>query len=530
MPTTATHALSDRITAVLALDPASEAIEFEGRWHTWGELARTVEEMAALVTPGHQVGIVLRNRPAHVGCLLGVLTAGGCVVTVNPRRGVERTREDLAQLGLDDVVGTAADLDELLVGVRSRPIVVGDLGEPLRVGSGASEPVPGRDDDPEVDRAPTRPGVAVRMLTSGTTGPPKRVDLTYDLLARVLLGAKYYQRDQDLTPQLRTGRSIVNSPLVHLGGLFRVLLNVTDGRPSVLLERFTVEGWADAVRRHRPATATLVPAAVRMVLEADLDRDDLSSLRSVICGTAPLSPDDADAFAERYGVPVLISYAATEFGGAVAGWNLADHERWWSTKRGSVGRAHPGSRLRIVSEADGHELGPDEVGLLEVDAAQLHSAPDEDGGPDAGSGDRSGAWVRTTDLARIDDDGFVWILGRADQAIIRGGFKVLPDDVRAALESHPEVRGASVIGAPDARLGEVPVAVVELREADGASAAVTPADLTAFLADRLAPYEIPTVIRIVRELPRTDSGKVDLGEVRALVGGAEPADGTRAEA
>ena len=147
---------------------------------------------------------------------------------------------------------------------------------------------------------------------------------------------------------------------------------------------------------------------------------------------------------------MLISYAATEFGGAVAGWNLADHAEFWATKRGSVGRAHSGSELRIVDEVDGHVLGADEVGLLEVKAGQL--------------GDGSG-WMRTTDLARIDADGFLWILGRADQAIIRGGFKVRPDDVRAALEAHPAVRGAAVIGVADARLGAVPVAVVELRDA-----------------------------------------------------------------
>ncbi len=120
----------------------------------------------------------------------------------------------------------------------------------------------------------------------------------------------------------------------------------------------------------------------------------------------------------------------------------------------------------------------------------------------AGSG-----WMRTTDLARIDADGFLWILGRADQAIIRGGFKVRPDDVRAALESHPDVRGAAVIGRADERLGAVPVALVELRRAD---ADITTQDLLDHLATRLAPYELPTEIRIVDVLPRTDSGKVDL--------------------
>ena len=146
------------------------------------------------------------------------------------------------------------------------------------------------------------------------------------MLEQVLDGAKHYESNRDETVRLRRGVAIVNSPLVHLGGLFRVLQCVNDGRSFCLLERFTVDGWSDAVRRHRPATASLVPAALRMVLEADLDPDDLSSIRSVVSGTAPLDPDDADAFTAKYGIPVLVTYAATEFGGRVAGWNLDDHK------------------------------------------------------------------------------------------------------------------------------------------------------------------------------------------------------------
>jgi acyl-CoA synthetase (AMP-forming)/AMP-acid ligase II len=192
---------------------------------------------------------------------------------------------------------------------------------------------------------------------------------------------------------------------------------------------------------------------------------------------------------------VLTSYAAPEFGGGVAAWTYADHQKYWQDKRGSVGRANPGALLRVVDD-DGNPLGPDEPGLLEVKPAQL--------GPSAD-------WMRTTDTARIDDDGFLWILGRADQAIIRGGFKVMPDDVRAALESHPAVLGAAVVGRPDDRLGETPVAVVELRESASADAD----ELVDYLRNRLAGYEIPTEIIIVDVIPRTPSGKPDLSAIRA---------------
>ncbi len=487
--------LAARLAEVLALDPGAPAIEFEGSWRSWGDVADTAAHAAALVErPGAQVGLLLRNRPASVGLLLGVLCAGGCVVTINPGRGEARTRDDIAALDLAVVAGDPVDLARLVPeGSRAVTAAVSELAKPFAVTTGPAKGGPPND---------RRAGVAVRMLTSGTTGPPKRVDLGYETLERVLVGAKHYESNRDSAVCLRRGVAIVNSPLVHLGGLFRVLQCVADGRSFSLLERFSVEDWVDAVRRHRPATASLVPAALRMVLEAELDPDDLSSLRSVVSGTAPLDPDDGDAFRAKYGVPVLVSYAATEFGGGVAGWNMEDHRKFWATKRGSVGRAHAGCELRVVEPSSGQVLGPDAEGLLEVRAGQLGR----------------NEWVRTTDVARIDSDGFVYILGRADQAIIRGGFKVRPEDVRAALERHPAVRGAAVVARADHRLGAVPVAMVELRP--GADGGVTAEEIHSYAAQVLARYELPTEIRVVDTLPRTDSGKVDLAEVASLLGGA----------
>jgi acyl-CoA synthetase (AMP-forming)/AMP-acid ligase II len=481
--------LGDRIASVLGIDPSAPAIEFAGRWRTWGELAATTESVAAQIpAAGTRIGVLLRNRPAQVAFVLGALRAGACVVAIDPGRGTERVRHEIVGLELPYLAGEPEDLAKLVgPDLTATVLSAGDVGRSVDVVRAASSP----------DRQ-TRCGVAVQMLTSGTTGAPKRIDLAYEMLSRSLSGAKHYEAKRDAKLELRAGVAIINSPLVHVAGLFRVLQCVADGRSFALLERFTVEGWIDAVRRHRPATASLVPAALRMVLDADIAPEDLSSIRSVISGTAPLSAADADAFTARYGIPVLASYGATEFGGGVAGWNLSDHRRYWAAKRGSVGRAHPGCELRVVDPEDGSVLGVEGEGVLEVKAAQL--------GADS-------AWVRTTDLARIDSDGFVWILGRADQVIIRGGFKVRPDDVRAALECHPRVRGAAVVGRPDARLGAVPVAAVELRRGP---APITPQDLLAHASATLARYELPAEIRIVDELPRTASAKVDLAAVTAL--------------
>ena len=494
MTTTASSGLSARINDILGIDRKAPAIEFEGSWWTWGQLDDTVVQAAELVSePGAEVGILLRNRPISIGLLLGVLSAGGCVVTINPGRGRDRTQEDIAGLDLLALAGEPQDVADLVpAGSRASTVSASELGKQFARGPSAATAA--------ADNA-VRPGVAVRMLTSGTTGTPKRVDLSYRMLERVLVGAKHYESNRDETIRLRRGVAIVNSPLVHLGGLFRVLQCISDGRSFCLLERFTVEGWADAVRRHRPATASLVPAALRMVLDANLDPADLSSIRSVVSGTAPLHPDDAEAFMERYGIPVLATYAATEFGGSVAGWNLEDHSALWAAKRGSVGRAHSGCELRVVDPESGRPVAPDEEGLLEVKAAQL----DDD------------AWVRTTDLARLDADGYLYIVGRADQAIIRGGFKVHPDDIKAVLERHPSVRGAAAVCRQDRRLGAVPVAVVELRP--GAEP-VSDLELLDFASKSLARYELPAQIHVVEGLPRTESGKVDLSFVHAFLDGS----------
>jgi acyl-CoA synthetase (AMP-forming)/AMP-acid ligase II len=470
------HRLTDRISAVLDIESSSPAIEFDGHWTTWGTLGDYARQIGALLgSERPQVGVLLRNRPEHIATVLGILLSGATLVVVNPSRGDDRIKADLSALNLAVIVGAADDIAAYVAPASDVAVItIGDLTESPT----ATNIVVARADD-------ARSGVAVRMLTSGTTGPPKRIDLTYDMLAHSVLGPE--------PTAVRHGVAIVNAPLVHIGGIYRVLQNICEARSFVLLARFELGRWADAVRTHRPKAVSLVPAALRTVLHSDLTAQDLSSIRVVTSGTAPLSAEDADAFTEKFGIPVLTSYAATEFGGGVAGWSYADHQKYWSTKRGSVGRASLGAQLRVVS-ADGTVLAADEPGLLEVKPGQL--------GPNTG-------WVRTTDLARIDADGFLWILGRADQAIVRGGFKVMPDDVRSALESHPDVQGAAVVGRPDARLGETPVAMVELR------AAVSADELSDYLRNHLAPYEIPTTIAVVDAIPRTPSGKADLSAVRA---------------
>ncbi len=331
------------------------------------------------------------------------------------------------------------------------------------------------------------------MLTSGTTGPPKRIDLSYDMLARSVMGP---EPDRAPAPtELRRGVAIVNSPLVHIGGVFRVLQCVAEARPFVLLERFELNAWAEAVRKHRPRTVSLVPAALRTVLHSDVPRADLDSIRAVTCGTAPLSAEDADAFTEKYGIPVLTSYAATEFGGGVAGWTLADYQRYWRAKRGSVGRANPGAQLRVVAD-DGTALGPDQVGLLEVKPGTVGAI----GGVDAdhGYGAHRRGRLCLDRRARRPGDHPRRVQGDARRRADRAG--------------EPPCGGRCGCGRAFRRTPRErrPVAMVELREPASADAD----ELVDYLRKRLARYEIPTEIAIVDAIPRTPSGKADLSAIR----------------
>jgi long-chain acyl-CoA synthetase len=217
------HPLSRRIADVLSLEPTASAIEYDGQWSTWGEVAGLANRIAAVGET--EVGMLLRNRPAHVAALLGVLLAGGTVVTINPTRGGDRTRADIAALDLPVVVGEPDDLASM---VPAGPTAI---------------PISGLDAAPRVPVPDAgRAGVAVRMLTSGTTGPPKRIDLTYDMLACSVIGP---EPDRSPPPtELRQGVAIVNAPMVHIGGVFRVLQCVCEARPFALLDRFELVRWA----------------------------------------------------------------------------------------------------------------------------------------------------------------------------------------------------------------------------------------------------------------------------------------------
>lgn len=485
--------LQQRLGHLVASAPAdAEAIGLAGTWWTWGQVADVIAAVddacvSAGLGVGARVGVVLRNRPEAVAVSLGVLASGRCITTLNPMQPSARLAADIERAAPPVVIGPSELLDDPVVraAVEKAGVAV-VLGEDGSLTPAAS---PAR----EWSADAYSPGTAVEMMTSGTTGPPKRINLAY----RQLDSAFAAQGADGDDVRLSKAVAIVSAPLVHIGGLWHALNTTLSGRRLVLLDRFRVPEWVAAVEEFRPKVVSLVPAALQAVLNAEVPVESLASVKAVTSGTAACPPELIDAFTGRYGIPVLTTYGATEFAGAVAGWSLADHREWRERKRGSVGRAFAGVRIRTV-DANGDEVPAGEVGQLQISAAQLAGGE---------------SWTSTSDLGSVDDDGFLFITGRADDAIVRGGFKVQPSTVQAALEKHPAVAAAAVAGVPDERLGKVPVAVVEL--IDGATAP-TVEELLALAREELVPYEVPVDIKIVGELPRTPSMKISRAEIIAL--------------
>ena len=501
--TPATTGLGHHLAAVFALSPGTAAVESASGSTTWGELALAGEEierllMASGVERSAPIGWVARNRAASVAAFAALVRHGRMVVPLRPNQAAAAFADELRAMRLQAVIGDEDDWS--VAGAQTAAAEAGSAGivvsgsSPITVALAPGLARVG----PPPHRA-SMPGYVLERLTSGTTGAPKRIPVKEDALLPSLRSGAQKGNANDIEPlRLKTSPALLFKPFSHAGGLFGLMLALYQARPMVLFEKFLAEDWAAAVRRYQPKSASLVPAMIQMIMEADIPPAWLQSLRAIRSGTAPLDPDLQLAFEQRYGVPILVDYGAAEFIGGVAGWTLADHKHYAAAKRRSVGRPRADVSLRVVATDSGAVLAQGQIGILHIKCDRF--------GPD---------WFHTNDLALIDDEGFLFLHGRADDAINRGGFKILPDEVAQVLRRYPGVRDAAVIGAPDARLGQVPVAAIEMTPG---VAPPTARAIEAFAREHLTAYMIPKVFHFVDALPRTASMKVSRPELKTLLG------------
>jgi len=488
--------LSERIEANLDLDDGL-SIEHQGEWVSRTELNRMVRRLmtqfeAYDLPEGAPIAVVIRNHPPQVAAILAIWGSRRCLLILNALMPDERLASDIRKLRPPLILAEGADWAR--PELRAAAAAIGAAGVELAASFEAvPRPVEGLEHIAGRDFMPADPQIAVHMLSSGTTGTPKRIPLTHALLERIQ--ASMPPSDPGAPAQAPQVQFVFGS-LAHMMGVASMFGFVAANFPMALFEKFTIAEWRAAMARHKPTSVALPPATMRMVLDAGVTPEEFAGVRLIRTGTAPLPPELAQEMYRRYGVPILATYGATEFAGAVASWTVEDFNRYWKTHLGAGGRLHPGVEARIVDIATGKTLGLDAEGVLELR------------GPALGLQD----WMRTTDRASFDVEGFLWIRGRADNAILRGGFKVHPDDVNAVLERHPAVREAFVVGVPDERLGQVPVAAVILNT--GAQAAEE--EIIGWAHERLLPYQTPVRVKIVDDFPRGLSFKPSGPGVQAL--------------
>ncbi|HEY5098095.1 MAG TPA: fatty acid--CoA ligase family protein, partial [Acidimicrobiales bacterium] len=253
------------------------------------------------------------------------------------------------------------------------------------------------------------------------------------------------------------------------------------------------------VERERPPCAFVVPAMAQLIIHhAGFESADLTSLRLLVLGSAPLAPETVRRLqAKLPGAAVLNSYGMTEGGHAT----FTMDPEGARTRPGAVGRPTPPVEVRIVDD-DGRPCAVGEVGEVHTKNPEGHREYYKD--PEATARLWEGGWLHTGDLGYLDADGYLFIVGRKKEMIVRGGMNVYADDVEAALHAHPAVIEAAAVGVPHEVLGEDVVAYVVLRPGSG----LTTEELTAFAGGRLAGYKVPRRVHVVAELPRNAGGKV----------------------
>jgi long-chain acyl-CoA synthetase len=502
--------LATNLTNSAVLHPARSALRFAGATFSYRELDEGSARVAALLAakglePGDRVGIMLPNVPEFALAYYGVLRAGGVVVPMNVLLKEREVGFYLGDSGAKVVFAWHAFAEAAQAGatVAGAECV---LVEPSAFGALLAGVEPSLD---VVDRGGD--ATAVILYTSGTTGTPKGAELTHlNLAQNVEIMCELLS--------LHAGDVILGAlPLFHSFGQ-TCGLNAAAARGAclALIPRFDPGEALDIIERESVTIFEGVPTMCGALLNhPGRDRVDVSSLRVCVSGGASLPVELMRAFEEALGCIILEGYGLSETS-PVASFNHPDRRAHaaggrGSGKPGSIGTPVRGVEMKLLDVSDqgvgeiairGHNVMKGYWNRPEATAEAI----DADG------------WFRTGDLARVDEDGCYFIVDRAKDMIIRGGYNVYPREIEEVLYEHPGVRECAVVGFPHDELGEEVAAAVALK----ADAAVTPAELRDFVKEQVAAYKYPRVLWLVDELPKGPTGKILKREIAV----PEPAGAT----
>ena len=517
--------------------------DFMGRKYSYAEMAATVPRVARGlqdkgIGKGDQIGLFLPNVPQYIAAYYGALAAGATVVNFSPLYTVDELAHQVADSGTSILITLSAaallpTAMKVLDNSSLKELIVGSVSEALPKAKGwayrlfkrneiAALPSDSRVSsyaelianigDYAVQPCMPEKDIAQLQYTGGTTGTPKGAMLSHQ---NITANARQINM---LDPHSRNNQP--NGPLDDriLGVLpfFLVFANATvlnrsvdNGGEIVMLPRFEAKAALAAITRTKVTSLPGVPTMYQALLDCpDLGKTDFTSLRACISGGAPLAAELKERFETLTGAVVIEGYGLTESSGVVS---CNPYEG--RNKVGSIGQPVPGTNVKLVDKEDPSKPAPKgEPGELTFSGPQVMCGYWNR--PDADAEVFLGKFLRTGDVATIDDDGFIHIVDRLKDMIAVGGFKVFPSQVEDILYKHPAVKEALVIGVADAYLGEIPRAFVTLQDGateDGAA-------LTVWLNPKLGKHERVQGVTIMDDLPKTMIGKLDRKALRLALG------------
>jgi acyl-CoA synthetase (AMP-forming)/AMP-acid ligase II len=468
-----------------------------GRTLTYSEFEGAVRRVAASLAArgfkkGDVFGIFSTNCPEYGILFHAVAMLGGVNTTLNPLYTAEEAAFQLKDARARFLITAPPFIEKARAAAADAKI------EELFVFGEAEDTTPFvtlLESDGHVPRVEIDPknDLVALPYSSGTTGLPKGVMLThYNLVANMcqMDGLDYFRRDDTLLCVL---------PLFHIYGLVVVLnMGLHMGATIITMPRFDLEQFLSAIEKYRVTLSHIVPPIVlKLAKEPMVENYDLSSLKVIFSGAAPLGPELTRECAQRIGCSIRQGYGMTETS-PVTHSSPADPAK---AKLGSVGPPAPNTECKLVDPASGNELGPNEEGELCVRGPQNMKGYLNNPAATARTIDADG-WLHTGDIGYADEDGHFFIVDRVKELIKYKGFQVAPAELEAVLLTHPAVADAAVIPCRDDAAGEIPKAFVVLK------GEATEDELIRFVADRVARYKKIRLVEFIEQIPKSLSGKI----------------------
>ncbi len=504
--------------------PDRPAIDFRGRKISYGALAKAIDAAAARfnalgIEAGDRIALLLPNTPWHPVCFFGALKAGATVVHASPLDSPRILAHKLADSGAKILVTTnlgplAQKAADFAASGFDGELVVGD--DSLWGVSEETGPIPQGDeltiwrDLAGSGEAPALPPIGEQTLallqyTGGTTGLPKAAMLTHENLSAAISSYESWYEGWNLLRD-EPDRILLHLPLFHIYGLSTVMLrSLRTGNELWLRTRFDPNDALDDIE----AGVTVFPGVPTMWIAISsvpgFEQRDLSSLRIVASGGAPMPVEVAMRFQQKTGLELVGGWGMSETSPAGANLPFGRPE-----KAASIGIPLPGVFLRVVALDDPtKELSVGETGELVVRGKNVTKSYFNR--PDENEKAFVDGWFLTGDIGYMDEEGFFFIVDRKKDMIISGGFNIYPQMIEQAIYEHADVEEALVIGIADGYRGEAAKAFIKLR--DGTKT-LTLEELRTFLKSRLGPHELPAALEIRESLPKTPVGKLSKLELK----------------